>query len=382
MNGFLGTSPARGVPWYIWLSALAVTSAMIGTEWDISWHRSIGRDTFLTPAHIAIYLCGVLAGICCGYLILATTFGRSGLRASSVHIWGFSAPLGAFIAAWGGIAMLTSAPFDNWWHSAYGLDVKILSPPHMVLALGLVTVELGALVLAAGEKNRAEGVRRGMLDALFLYVAGMVLVALMVVSSDYNWVLVQHSAICYRVLAIVVPGVLAAAALGSGCKWAATTVAGIYCAMQVLLIWILPLFPAQPKLGPVYYPVTHFVPPQFPVLLVVPALALDLFWQRTSQWNLWKRAAVSGVIFLSVALAVEWPLASFLESPLARNWFFGMDYFDYATRPNSFQIRHIFFPMEKTAAQFWTELAIGLVSAIITTRGGMALGNWLREVRR
>jgi len=32
--------------------------------------------------------------------------------------------------------MLTSAPFDNWWHNAYGLDVKIVSLPHSILALG------------------------------------------------------------------------------------------------------------------------------------------------------------------------------------------------------------------------------------------------------
>src|SRR6266567_1090048 len=65
------------VPWYIWLAVLSVTSAMVGGHWDISWHRSIGRDTFWTPAHIAIYLCGVLSGISCGYLILSTTFGKS-----------------------------------------------------------------------------------------------------------------------------------------------------------------------------------------------------------------------------------------------------------------------------------------------------------------
>ena len=46
---------------------------MVGVHWDISWHRSIGRDTFWTPAHIAIYLCGILAGVSCGYLILSTT---------------------------------------------------------------------------------------------------------------------------------------------------------------------------------------------------------------------------------------------------------------------------------------------------------------------
>src|ERR1700739_2950121 len=120
----------NSTPWYVWLAVLSVTSAMVGVHWDISWHRSIGRDAFLTPAHVAIYLCGVLSGISCGYLILSTTFGSSALRSASVNIWGFRGPLGAFIAAWGGFAMITSAPFDNWWHSAYGLDVNILSPPH------------------------------------------------------------------------------------------------------------------------------------------------------------------------------------------------------------------------------------------------------------
>src|ERR1051325_5309940 len=151
-------------PWYVWLPVLAATSAMIGGHWDISWHRSIGRDTFWTPAHVAIYLCGVLSGISCGYLILATTFGKSAsalsLRNASVNVWGFRGPLGAFIAAWGGFAMLTSAPFDDWWHNAYGLDVKILSPPHVVLAIGIVSVEVGALILILGRMNRSSGAPR------------------------------------------------------------------------------------------------------------------------------------------------------------------------------------------------------------------------------
>jgi hypothetical protein len=53
--------------------------------------------------------------------------------------------LGAFIAGWGDIAMLASAPFDNWWHNAYGLDVKIVSPPHMVLFTGIFAVIVGDL---------------------------------------------------------------------------------------------------------------------------------------------------------------------------------------------------------------------------------------------
>ena len=61
------------IPWYVWCGVAAVTCAMTGVHWDISWHRSIGRDSFWTPAHIDIYFCGVLAGISCGYLILSTT---------------------------------------------------------------------------------------------------------------------------------------------------------------------------------------------------------------------------------------------------------------------------------------------------------------------
>ena len=65
------------IPWYVWCLAAAVTSDAFGGYWDISWHISIGRDTFWTPAHMMIYLAGVLAGISCGYAILTTTFGSS-----------------------------------------------------------------------------------------------------------------------------------------------------------------------------------------------------------------------------------------------------------------------------------------------------------------
>src|SRR6266566_10115846 len=109
-SAFPSQPVTRNIPWYVWCSVAAVTCAMVGIQWDISWHRSIGRDTFWTPAHVCIHICGLLAGISCGYLILHTTFAKdSPLRDCSVRMWGFRAPLGAFISAWGGVAMLTSA---------------------------------------------------------------------------------------------------------------------------------------------------------------------------------------------------------------------------------------------------------------------------------
>jgi uncharacterized protein YneF (UPF0154 family) len=174
------TARPKSVSWTIWAGVLGVTSSTIGGAWDVAWHRSIGRDSFLTPAHIAIYMCGVVALFVCAYLIFYTTFGpnrgaAAQLKAESVHVLGFRAPLGAFIAAWGGIAMLTSAPFDNWWHAAYGLDVKIISPPHTLLILGIRGIAVGILFLIIAAMNRARGnpplaSQYKTLQALFLYM--------------------------------------------------------------------------------------------------------------------------------------------------------------------------------------------------------------------
>ena len=87
------------IPWTVWCIIAGIVSGMIGGSWDISWHMSIGRDTFWTPPHILIQLTGVLAGIACAYMILTSTFASSSTaRSVSVQIWGFRGPLGAFIA--------------------------------------------------------------------------------------------------------------------------------------------------------------------------------------------------------------------------------------------------------------------------------------------
>jgi hypothetical protein len=355
---------------------------MVGTHWDISWHRSIGRDTFWTPAHIAIHMCGILAGICSAYLILTTTFrADSPLRECSVRMWGFRGPLGAFIAAWGGVAMISSAPFDNWWHNAYGLDVKILSPPHMVLAAGIFAVHAGALLLILGQMNRAEGAQQRRLQALFLYVGGMILVCLTVMQLEITYRSTMHTAHFYRVVALVAPLVLAAIARSTRLRWAATWVAAVYTVFLLLLNWILPLFPAEPKLGPVYYPVTRFTPPEFPLLLIVPAIALDLLWRRTENWGRWRQAIVSGAVFLGVFAAVQWPFADFLMSGAARNWFFGTKYFGYYVARSSTYARYQFFATEPAGA-FAEEFFFALVLASVMSWIGLTWGAWMRRIRR
>jgi len=370
-------------PWYLWCSILAITSGMVGAHWDISWHRSIGRDTFLTPAHIAIYLCGVLAAISCGYLILATTFGKvEELRGATVRMWGFRGPLGAFLAAWGGVAMLTSAPFDDWWHNAYGLDVKIISPPHSVLAVGIFMVGVGALILALGFMNRAEGESRRRMEWVFVYLSGLMLVNAFTFTMEYSGRTIMHSAIFYRVFALSAPLFLAAFARASGRRWAATEMAAVYMLFWAGGNWILQMFPAEPKLGPVYYQVTHFVPSNFPVLLIVPALCLDWILSQTKAYETWQRGVVSGAVIVVSLIAVQWPFANFLMSPYSRNWFFHTNNFDYLARSTSYQMRNLFFAFEKSAGDFWMGLGIAILTGMITATMGMYAGGWMARVKR
>jgi hypothetical protein len=374
------------IPWYIWLSALGVTSAMIGGQWDISWHQSIGRDTFWTPAHLAIQLCGVIAGITCGYLILATTFTKSPLRAASVNVLGFRGPLGAFICAWGGFTMVTSAPFDDWWHNAYGLDVKILSPPHIVLVLGIAGVQIGTLVLIGAMMNRASTDRsasalRHHLEILFLFICSMIAVIFMTVTLELNSRFMLHNPLAYRAVGLLIPLVVAIAARSTGRRWAATIVTGFYTAFMLGLLWILPLFPAQPKLGPVFHEVHQFIPNGFPLLLIVPALVLDLLWTRLSGLKSWQHALVGGVVFLAVFWAVEWPFADFLQSPLARNPIFGSEYAPYFQNPKGYLLSYRFIPPVPTAA-FASGMGIAFICSVLSMWIGLATGDWLKRVRR
>ena len=380
------SAPAPGisaVPWFIWVLFAAVVSVVVGGYWDISWHMSIGRDSFWTPAHIAIQMCGILAGFSCGYLIFSATFGHDpALRDASVEVWKFRGPLGAFIAAWGGATMLSSAPFDNWWHNAYGLDVKIFSPPHVVLDGGVLAIQVGAVVLIASTMNRSSEALARKLDRVLLILGGMVTMLALTVVWESTYRVLMHSASCYRAIAIVLPVVLIGFAAVSRNRWACSIVAAIYMGYAMFMLWLFPLFPATPKLGPVYQRITHMVPMEFPLLILVPALALDVVRARIGRFGKWSQAALLGAVFFVTFIAVQWPFASFLISAKSANWFFGTKYFAYFARPNGFDIRHLFFPVERTASQFWLVMAEAFGLAILSSRLGLAWGDWVKRVRR
>jgi hypothetical protein len=356
-----------------------VISAVIGGHWDISWHRSIGRDTFWTPAHIAIYMCGVLAGLSSGQLILSSTFGRSKeLAAKSVSVFGFKGPLGAFACAWGGIAMLTAAPFDDWWHNTYGLDVKILSPPHTVLAAGILAVHLGALLLVLSERNRT---RTAHATRLLLFVGGLLLVSITMFLMEITGRWYMHTAHFYRDLAFVAPVLFVALSRATEHRFAATAIAAVYTTFMLGFEWILPLFSAEPKLAPVYVHVTHFIPPSFPLLLIVPAFAIDLARPKLERFGPGLKALILGLIFLVSFAAAQATFADFLMSPASENWIFGTGYVDYATPPARIAHRHSFVAPE-VGLELAVNIALALAAAIGMTRVGLAAGEFMQRIKR
>jgi hypothetical protein len=147
------------------------------------------------------------------------------------------------------------------------------------------------------------------------------------------------------------------------------------------LILILPLFPAEPKLGPVYQAVHQFIPPKFPLLLIVPAFAMDLLLQKTETWKLWLRSLITGPLFLLTLVAVEWPFASFLMTDAAKNGFFGAAYLGYREPPQSADALREFFRPEHGLV-LWQGLAMAMLYSALSVWIGLALGRWMRKIQR
>jgi hypothetical protein len=387
--------------WARWLALEATVPAVlfasaaiiIGLHWDIAWHRSIGRDTFWSPPHVMEQVAAAVAGLLCGWrVIYLSFFGSDQERAGAVRWWGlFYGPLGGWICIWGTIAMITSAPFDNWWHAAYGLDVKILTPPHVFLLLGMITVQLGAMIMMAAEQSRAgPGGRTGL-----LFAASMGLIVLMgatMMYEDTGLPNLHHAPKFYQIAAGTFPLFLVAIARAGRSRWPATTAALTYMVVLLLLNWVLVQVPATPKLAPIYNPVTHLVPPGFPLWLVVPALGIDLIARRTTGRG-WLASVAQGIVFVLALLLVQWPWSSLVLSLPQPNAWLGSGYWDYTAQlgpwtrtffdvPGYHWVRGTGFVGALDVGALIRGLALAMAIGAVSSQVGFWWGNWMARVRR
>ncbi|HLZ89353.1 MAG TPA: hypothetical protein VKQ52_18995 [Puia sp.] len=380
----------RAIPLSIYAVSLASLLTMVGILWDISWHRSIGRDKFLSPPHILVYLGAIFAGLFSGIQVLYTSFFRKeAAKATEVRVWGiFYSPLGSLFCIWGAIAMLTSAPFDDWWHNAYGLDVTILSPPHTLLAMGMIFLQFGACVgickylNADAAEPGAPGGRRSILQTLFVISALSLLTMVYTLFTDYLHIRGMRSGPFYIIATIVSLFLLPAFGRASRMKWGMTAVTGGYFLLVALSNWILQLFPAEPKLGPILTHVTHFQPANFPALVIVPAMAMDLVLQRSKAGD-WVRALWLSIAFVGLLVAVQYPLSGFLlESPNSRNWFFTGNTYYFGLSPN-WPWRYRFRPGDiAPLPKLLQGLAVAVLLGWVCARISLRWGRWMQSIQR
>jgi len=392
--------------WARWLALEATIPAVlfasaaivIGLHWDISWHRSIGRDTFWSPPHVLEQVAASVAGLLCGWRVLYTSFfgGTDADRAGAVRWWGiFHGPLGGWVCIWGTIAMISSAPFDNWWHNAYGLDVEILTPPHVILLLGMVTIQLGAMLMMLAEQNRGGAAAHDPTRSrLFATSMGLiVLMAATIVFSETSQPNQHHAPLFYQISAGIYPLFLVAVARAGRVRWPATMAALTYMVILLLLSWTLALVPATPMLAPIYNPITHLMPPAFPILLVAPALAIDLLVRRFGSRNDWRLALLLGPAVVAVMVLVQWPFSQLMLAQKMPNYWLALGYFDYGSKlgpwvkqfwdvPGISYQRGVGYVGSVDWPAVARGLAVAVVLGIVSSRVGLWWGGWMTKVRR
>lgn len=309
-------------PIQVWASLVAALCMLVGWNWDISWHRSIGRDTVFTPAHVAIYIALAIAFVFNAGLVLSHTFGRQRTMAS-VKILGFSGPSGAFITLWAILLQFFGILFDNWWHEVYGIDSAMVTPPHNVIGVGIWVFYLGQFFVAAQFRNQSaeRGIHVPAWAVMFIwsFFVGNLFIGI----DPAHGPMAVRSEPFLLSCAIFVPFAFALIQDYMRWKWAGVTCAAMYMVNAILLMQIFQLFPSEPRFGPVYHRFDFFLPPAFPAVLVAPALLVAVLLVPVGEKRGWGRYFVAGLAFVVVFTLTNFLMSELIGSPLGDNRFFG-----------------------------------------------------------
>ncbi len=370
---------ARRVAWLLLLAAAVPLSLL----WDFSWESTVGIDLFWSPPHALTYAAMTLATL--GAITLMSMTKRAeGPGHGGIRLGRFAAPLGGWLVLWSALAFSTAVLFDRWWQSAYGLGAGIWHPPQMLKAVSFFATVSGVWLLALVAQNKPGG---GNTAAGLCCVAGGLTVALIYITTlTSSYPNQQHSASFYKLACATYPIALIALARSGSGRWSATAGALVYTAVIGIMVWLLPLVPAQPQAGPIYNQLDHLMPPPFPLLLIVPALAMD-WLMRKFRWPEWRgvswwQAGALGFAFFFCFLFAQWCFAEFLLQPSADSWFFagGGKHWPFFLKISP-PARVIFWdaaPDNLTASRALAALGFSIIAARI----GLWLGAWMAKVKR
>ncbi len=260
-----------------WSSAVAAVAgfvSLLATYWDDAWHTDLGRDDATIAPHLLLYGSVAVAGI-----VVAWWGVRALLITRSLPTVLRHGPV--MVAAIAGAATLAAAPLDAAWHTAFGRDAVLWSPPHMLVVLASAAMVLG---IAAG----ARGSRSGLPEAA---LAGLFLGGLMMSVLEYETDVPQFSEVLYLPVALVA-GLSAAVVARRLVPWRApvTTMVAVYVVVRIATIAVLA--------------VMGRTTPEVPVAVLGLGL-LDLPWRTTLQRYSAAAAAMSALALTTAATGLS-----------------------------------------------------------------------------
>lgn len=299
---------------------LGVLLALIGFAWDVQWHTDVGPDSFFTAPHLVLYGGVAISGLTCLATVLFITWqvrrGNVAALEGAVSLLGgrFHAPVGYVVGGFGALFFLLYGGLDEWWHTLYGFDVTLVSPPHVGLIFSIMVTMAGALLALAWHVRMAQANGSLVVAASVGCALAAAILAMFVtptLTDLFPWVLFERISWPNSVISFLYPAVILLVAVIVRRPWAGTLFGVMFTLLDLLLTAIIPVITVNyatsiglflrdnlrgatvvPELAPTY------------VLLAGVAVDLVLALGRRQGWRVGWTVALAGAV---AALAIWMP---------------------------------------------------------------------------
>ena len=264
-----------------------LTLAALGFYWDVAWHIDLGRDKELfTPPHTLILL-GLGAILLAGAIAIALASAsriETRLRVRFLRI-----PWSALTLVLIGGGAVMGFPLDDMWHRAYGIDVTMWGPTHLIM-IGGASITAIALWMMLGEAG-VSAEKRTFGRLLHGVVAGACLTGLSALQGEFDFGVPQFQLLYQPVMIMLAAGAgLTVARIVLGRGGALRAAAGFLAIRGVIAVFVAGFGHTMP----------HFP------LYLAPALAVEFVAWRAGTERLGRFALASGAGVLAIGLPAEW----------------------------------------------------------------------------
>jgi hypothetical protein len=295
---------------------LGAALSLVGFTWDIQWHIDVGPDTFFTLSHLMVYSGSAISGIASLSMVLLATFATKAGRSTDEIAGGrpvrvfrtFTAPLGYLISGIGSALFLLYGLVDLWWHSIYGFDAVLKSPPHIALFTSVTVTMLGMIIVFGNAVDTRRG-RIGLLISIPMLMTWTPLTA-----NVFGLIpLPFDGTLAATITFLIVLLIFGRAVIGR--PGAAIAIAVVLGAMQVVLWWFAP-WSAKAYASFVGLPLRDYLgnkppelPSNIPMFMIGVALAVEgilILGARqgwSARWTPQIAGAIGGLVLTESFLA-------------------------------------------------------------------------------